>query len=356
MRSSTTVRLALCALVIGTLTAASALAAPPKFVRLQKANMIPIDMDSAGATVVGSAYFGEPIFVWSRGSGMQQIGGGCTAGQVSISGDGSTVVGCVVDAVTGVQQAAVWQGGIDWKPLGSTDGAIPCGFDLSSSWGVDDSGSTAVGLVWLEQVCRAHAGAWDLVNGGPATDLGSLFDNSSSRANTISGSGNVIAGWQDDARGQRLGAKWGGPGERLITTGTGQHVGEVARLNYDGSAMTGQSFPYGSDDAWVWTKRGGFQTISTGVDFPIAIPTCMNESGGLVGGTAREFVTGAQRGWVFSGGQLIWMDEYLASHGLADGWTILSVTAMSADGNTLAGFGLNPANLLEGFVVEGFAP
>jgi uncharacterized membrane protein len=341
------------ALLCGTLSAA-AHAAPPKFVRLHKEAMIPIDMDSAGDKVVGSAFFGQPIFVWSRGSGLQQLGGGCTAGQVSISGDGSTIVGCIVDEVTGVQEAALWLGGTDWKGLGSVDGAVPCGFDLSSSWNTDETGSTAVGLVWLADVCRAHAGAWDLVNGGPATDLGSLFDNSSSRANAISGSGNVIAGWQDDARGQRLGAKWGGPGERLITTGTGQHVGEVAELNFDGSAMTGQSYPYGSDDAWVWTKRGGFQVISTGTDFPIAIPTCMNESGSLVGGTAREFVTGAQRGWVFADGQLVWIDEYLASHGLADGWTIFSVTAMSNDGTTLAGFGLNPDLLLEGFVIEGF--
>ena len=70
------------ALLCGTLSVA-AHAAPPKFVRLHKEAMIPIDMDRAGETVVGSAFFGQPIFVWSRGSGLQQIGGGCTAGQVS---------------------------------------------------------------------------------------------------------------------------------------------------------------------------------------------------------------------------------------------------------------------------------
>jgi hypothetical protein len=354
MRWSPSARLALGAIVVA-VAAGTAAAAPPKFLPLQKVDLIPIDMDRAGDRVVGAGFFGSPIFVWERGSGLQQLGGGCFSGQTSISGDGSTIVGCIIDPVTGIQEAAVWLGGTDWKGLGSVDGAVPCGFDLSSSWSVDHTGTTAVGLVWLADVCRAHAGAWDLVNGGPAKDLGSHVDGQATRANTISGNGKIIAGWQDSPVKGRIGAKWGPSGNRLVTTEDGQNLGEVLQVNYDGSAMTGVNYPIGADEGWVWTKRGGYQVISTGPDHPIAIPVCINDSGSQVGGTAREFVTGAQRGFVFANGQLVWMDEYFAAHGLAEGWLIFSVTAMSGDGRTLAGFGLNPDGFLEGFVVEGFA-
>jgi hypothetical protein len=102
---------------------ASFAAGEPKFIPFHKPNLIPIDMSADGTKVVGSSYFGSPIFSWSKDGGIAQLGGGCTAGQVSISGDGSTIVGCVVDA-TGVQQAATWLGGTDWNPLGSVAGAV----------------------------------------------------------------------------------------------------------------------------------------------------------------------------------------------------------------------------------------
>jgi hypothetical protein len=48
------------------------------------------------------------------------------------------------------------------------------------------------------------------------------------------------------------------------------------------------------------------------------------------------------------------MDDYLAKKGLAPGWRIGSLNAISGDGKTLAGYGINPNGDVEGFVLENF--
>ncbi len=56
------------------------------------------------------------------------------------------------------ENAAKWLGGTSWQDLGSVDGGVPCDTFLSGSYGVNQDGSLAVGLLWLPQVCQANAG------------------------------------------------------------------------------------------------------------------------------------------------------------------------------------------------------
>ena len=179
--------------------------------------------------------------------------------------------------------SAKWLGGTDWQPQESIPKAVPCDTSLSSACGIDFFGQTLVGLGWLPQVCRAHGAVWDLVNGGPATDLGSLVEGSASRANAISGDGHIIVGWQDSEVGERSGARW-------------------------------------------------------------------------VDGVAREQSVGRPRGWIFRNGKFIWMTEQvIGKKKFAPGWIINAITAISGDGKTIAGEGINPATkFTEGFVIENF--
>lgn len=324
-----------------------------EFVRFGQTGYTPMSLTADGSKAVGTAYFGAPGFTWTEAAGLVTIGGGCGAGTFSISGDGSTIAGCTIDE-NGKQVAAKWLGGEDWQSLGSVPGAVSCDASLSATWAVDYFGHTAVGLAWLAQQCRAHAGSWDLVSGGPATDLGSLVPNRATRANGISGDGQVIVGWQDDQFGQRQGAMWVGGVESSVLTPSGDHVGEVAWVNYDGSAMCGSNYPYGSPDAWVWNSRDGFTTINTGPIFKNNVAgIAASDDASIVIGIARDPL-GNAKGWFFSHGKLTWMSEYLAKKNLAAGWTNVLVTAISADGNTIAGYGINTNGQVEGYVIKNF--
>jgi len=122
-------------------------------------DMIPTSMSDDGTIVVGTGFFQVPNLYYTEASGASVIGDGCSNGLPSISGDGTTVLGCHVD-VNGNENAAKWLGGTSWQDLGSEAGGVPCGTSLSGPFGVNQDGSLGVGLLWRAQVCHANAGTW----------------------------------------------------------------------------------------------------------------------------------------------------------------------------------------------------
>lgn len=338
------------------LAAGAAMAAPPakpRFVPFGEPFLTPQDINHDGSVIVGRGYFGFPTFRYTAGGGIEDLGGGCGSGTASVSDDGNTVLSCI-QRPDGIDAAAAWTGG-DWQDLGSVPGAVNCDANLSSGWDLSGDGRTAVGLVWLAQLCRAHGGSWDLVNGGPANDLGSLVDDRSTRANAVNFDGSIIVGWQDDEVGQRQGAKWVDGVESPILTGAGEHVGEVQFVNADGTVMLGNNLPYGTANSWIWTAKRGFSAIEapTTLHTPFAIDA--SDDGSVVVGVTRDR-QGNPRGFIWSanGSKFTWMDDYLAKKGLAPGWKIGAVTAISGDGHTIAGYGINPVGDIEGFVLENY--
>src|SRR5215467_7857541 len=189
-------------------------------------NMIPTSMSDDASIVVGTGPFQVPNLYYTEARGVSSIGAGCSSGLPSISGDGSTVLGCHVDA-NGNENAAKWLGGRTWQDLGSEAGAVPCGTLLSGAWGVNQDGSLGVGLLWRAQICHANAGTWDLVNGGPATVLPSLIAGPATRANAINADGSVVVGWQDQLTGERTAAKWVNGVPELITNEDASLNGEA---------------------------------------------------------------------------------------------------------------------------------
>jgi hypothetical protein len=66
----------------------------------------------------------------------------------AISRDGKTIVGSALDG-RGLENAAIWTGGKEWRVLGSfTPGARPCDTLLSGAFGASDDGKVVVGLGW----------------------------------------------------------------------------------------------------------------------------------------------------------------------------------------------------------------
>ena len=213
-------------LAISTFLGAASAIAQPSFTPTGVIDMLPTSMSDDASIVLGTGFFQVPNLYYTEAGGAVVIGDGCFNGLPSISGDGTTVLGCHVDA-QGNENAAKWLGGTSWQDLGSEAGAVPCGTSLSGPYGVNQDGSLAVGLLWRAQVCHANAGFWDLVNGGPATVLPMLVNDAATRANAVNDDGSVIVGWQDSRTGLRAAAKWVNGVEELILARTaGQWRGD----------------------------------------------------------------------------------------------------------------------------------
>ena len=310
------------------------------------------DLGAGGFVVVGSLY---PLgaFHWMPTGGLQAIGG--TQG-VAVSRDGKTIFGNALDQ-RGLENAAIWQGGTDWRLLGSfSPDAQPCDRLLSGAFGASDDGKVVVGLGW--DGCKlAHAFRWEEATG--MVDLGTL-NSESSRANAVSGNGQVVVGWQEHETGFRQGAKWVDGVEELVRGPSGI-VGEAFAANRDGSLIVGTNCDpadYLHATAWAWTRGGGTRCFR--VETPPRLPDlpyqvlmlATSEDGRVIGG-ALSFGLDSEA-LVWFDGQPFFLRDYLRLNGVPDafqGWVNTGfVTGVSPDGRTLVGQGAGPRTF-QGYMV-----
>jgi uncharacterized membrane protein len=320
-------------------------------------DMIPTSMSDDGTIVVGTGPFQIPNLYYTEASGVSVIGDGCSSGLPSISGDGTTVLGCHVD-VNGNENAAKWLGGTSWQDLGSEAGAVPCGTLLSGAWGVNQDGSLAVGLLWRAMICHANAGTWDLVNGGPATVLPALFNGPATRANAVNADGSIIVGWQDQVTGERTAAKWVNRIEDLITTDDGSLNGEAHAVSADGRTIVGERYKLG-DKAWIWREGAGVIRVGSASGFRGVTLTALDvtDNGKVVVGFAIKGRNEKAFIWR-KGGDAFYLDSWLSNQGavVPPGWTLSVASLISADGKIIYGWGFNPDNHIEMFKVDLNAP
>ncbi len=322
------------------------------------AEMIPTSMSDDASIVVGTGFYGAPNLYYTEAAGVSVIGDGCSNGLPAISGDGGTVLGCHVDG-NGNENAAKWLSDTSWLDLGSEAGAVPCGTSLSGAYGVNQDGSVGVGLLWRAQVCHANAGTWDLVNGGPATVLPTLFDGPSSRANAVNADGSVIVGWQDQPNGERSAAKWVDGTPELILTAAGELNGEAQAVSADGKTIVGGGYAFGHS-AWVWHEGEDVSEIGGGAQARrIGSYVALDVSDD--GQTIVGFIHGGrfkERAFFWRGHKGVRLDTFLANQGavVPEGWTLEVASIISADGKTIYGWGFNPADQLEMFKVTLDAP
>jgi probable HAF family extracellular repeat protein len=346
----------LCALALPLLLG-TAEAAPPSGTPLLielPSEALAYDVGAGGFVVLGSLYSGGAM-TWMPTSGVTPLGG---RQGVAVSRDGKAIVGSALDA-RGLENAAIWTGGQDWRLLGSfTPDAQPCDQLLSGAFGANDDGKVVVGLGW--NGCKlAHAFRWEESTG--MVDLGSTIANRSSRANNVSGDGQVVVGWQEDTTGFRMGAKWVGRTQELIR-GPGGMVGEAFAANRDGSLIVGTGCnPFdvsGPPTGWSWTAAGGVTCL------PVPVPPILSfvprqvlieatsDDGRVMGGALSFGLESESLVWF--DGQPFLLKDYLRTHGVPDafdGWVNTGfVIGMTADGRTLVGYGAGPTSF-QGFMV-----
>jgi hypothetical protein len=125
-------------LALSALTLSPAIQAADKALLIELPDQVlPLGV-SSDFTVVGGLASGGG-FYWLPTSGVVLIGG---IQALSTSRDGDTIVGEVLDA-NKLQQAGIWQGGTDWRLLGSiAPNALPCDSDFSTAIQVSADGKT----------------------------------------------------------------------------------------------------------------------------------------------------------------------------------------------------------------------
>jgi len=314
-------------------------------------DMIPTSMSDDASIVVGTGVFGIPNLYYTEASGASIIGDGCFSGLPAISGDGRTVLGCHTDT-QGLWNAARWLGGTDWQDLGTVNGGVPCDSFLSGAYGVNGDGSLGVGLLYLPMLCKANAGTWDLVNGRPPTVLPSHFgDTTYSRANATNADGRVIVGWQDQLTGERTAAKWVNGVEKLILTQDGQFNGEALAVSANGRTIVGTNYAYAGHQAWIWLDGEGVHPIGRNGGDWVAVDVADN--GQIVVGLVRSAFTSDAFIWKKGTGASRLL-TFITDRGavVPPGWTLNVASLISADGNTIYGWGFNPDSLIEMYKVE----
>jgi probable HAF family extracellular repeat protein len=314
---------------------------------------IPQDVGANGFVVVGSFFSGGSLY-WMPTVGTQAIGG-TEANAVSL--DGKTIIGRAFDSRR-LENAAIWQGGREWRLLGSiVPNAQPCDLLLSGSFGANDDGRVVVGLAW-NGCAIARAFRWEESTG--MRDLGTLTGEST-RANGVSGDGRVVVGWEEDVTGPRLGAKWVEGREEFIRGPTGP-VGEAHAANRDGSIIIGTNCDFtrttGPPTGWTWTQATGVQC------YPVERPSWvfprfynvlmsdLSDDGRVIGG-AYSFGLDSEA-LVWFDGEVVFLRDYLRANGVPDafeGWINTGfVTGVSPDGRTLVGYGAGPRTF-QGYMV-----
>ena len=341
-----------------------------------------VDMSGDGNTIL----FRDQI--WTADDGMQPISGPAAGWEVrALSDDGSTVVGNirVIDSPLGPHnEAAIWLGGDQWKPLGGLPEGAPCGSGLTTAYDVSGDGTKVVGLAWLG--CKgAHGFEWTEETG--MVDLGSIVSNRSSRANGISADASMIVGWSDTSFGSRRGAYWedGAGPVWYEPDGSPIFVGEAQAASSDGTFVVGGAWSDNSgptnpasrtSEPWIWSADTGVVPLGTakGLRGDVAdgqhFARDVSDDGQSVIGQTTLFQLGEQWAfyWTASGGMSM-LQNFVRDHTdpataamICDAergpymppcsnWDFWNTAAISNDGKVIVGTGRNPDGNLEAFKI-----
>jgi probable HAF family extracellular repeat protein len=315
-----------------------------------------------GTWVVGTS--AGKAFRWSASTGLQELGNGTANG---VSDDGSVVVGG--SNFGSGMEAYRWTAGGGMAPLGDLAG----GTFASEAFAVSGDGSIVVGNGSSGRTrtvdipgqgpvlftASQEAFRWDAIGGIQALgilDVGTSYGEYYSTAVAISADGGVIVGsttitdnntaylWTEAA---------GMVGLPFCTMGCEQ---QGFGISPDGkkllSGIPNQSFGGGT---LVWDRETGevdVFVLPAGASF-VAPPLDASADAGVVVGFFELEGEDTQRAYIWRSGdaEARLLVDVLADAGLdLTGWILEAATAVSADGHTIVGYGINPDGVRQAWV------
>ncbi|MBO9662663.1 hypothetical protein [Dokdonella sp.] len=298
---------------------------------------------SGGARWIRATGAEEPI------SGLNSLNGINNLGTVS----GSVPVGGGAD-----------NGGTDVPALSAlgatapTEMPLPADTQNADVYDVSDDGS-AVGLTWATDwsVARAYyfSASQNAIAVLPVDD-----PDEGSRGNSISADGSVIAGWNDDpTTGFRRGVVWIGlvPTYPTATIGADTYnVGEASAVSGNGQWVVGSNYPSDTGAAsWRLNVQTGELTEIPVMPFAFGI----SDDGKTVVGASGFFDVPPRAAYIWTeegGSQLL--TDYMTAKGIeypSDWGFEGGLTAISGDGDTVAGWTRVSPNGLQSFIVTGIS-
>jgi len=291
---------------------------------------------------------------WTRSTGVEEP----LAGLNSSSGINNlgTVAGSV--AVNGGAD----NGGNDHPallPVGATaptELPLPADTQNAKAYDVADDGS-AVGLTWTDDYSIARAYYYSSADAAVVA-LPVDAPDASSRADSISADGHVIAGWNEDPEtGSWRGVVWKDrvPTYPTVTIdGVAYHVGEASAVSGNGRWVVGNSYP-SVDGAAAWRLNVETGELTAIPRIPYAFG--VSDDGRTVVGASGFFDIPPRAAYIWTEGEGTAMfTDYMASRAIdypSDWGFEGGLTAVSGDGGTVAGWTRLGANGLQSFVVTG---
>lgn len=171
------------------------------------------------------------------------------------------------------------------------------------------------------------------------------------RAVAVSRDGSVAVGDVDPRSGGTVAARWGGGGLTVLGTLPGGTLSTATDVDATGAHVVGWSIGGGIRNAFRWTPAGGMVGLGWPAGFSTSEATTVSADGSVVGGRLNNFFAALwteEHGWRL-------LRDLLVERGLGEqieGWQLTWISAISADGQTIAGQGINPTGQTEAFVAS----
>jgi probable HAF family extracellular repeat protein len=300
---------------------------------------------SADGSVVAGTVATFYAFRWTPGGGLQPIvlPPGLSSGDGrAISADGSTVVGSWRNGMTGQEAARLS------SPAGPLElGGVAPGINRNFAYDASADGSVIVGKA-VNASGNEEAFRW--TNALGMQPLGVLSGFSSSSANGVSSDGSIVVGSSRRGfpppivRAFRWTADTG-----MLALGPPGVSSEAVAVSDDGSAVVGvqgtRAVRWSGDDTLDLGSLPGFETFEA---------LGVTADGSVVVGEASTF-TPTSRYEPFIWDQVHGMRSLTGVLGdlgvqIPSGWQLQAANAVSADGLTIVGTGVNPSNQFEAWI------
>ena len=307
------------------------------FTALQTPNLSITKLSPNGAYAVGSTF--EPAaFRWTASTGAEETFNSL-AFAMGIN-DSGTIAGAVPE------NGGVSNGGRDlgaFLPVGTDPVQLTSPLQTNSDGYDISADGTVVGLSFGDNfVGPAIAFAWTQATGMTALQVNRPANYS--RANVISADGRTIAGWNDQDDGFRTATVWQDGTPVDLVDRDDIAVGEADGISANGKYVVGSFYTdiNGNTGSWQWNATTGAMQLIPTMTFAFGVS---NDGGTVVGNTG--FFDDPPRAaliWRKNVGTMF-LADYLAEQGIAvpDGWDLSGgLTAISADGHTLGGWGTGP--------------
>lgn len=295
---------------------------------------------SADGSVISGIAWGDWVngppdqpLLWTSSGGAQGLGSYLDSKftwGVGISGDGTTLIG------NGYAGSAL-------RPFRYQNGSfeellVPPGAIGAEAYGINYDGSVITGT--MSSTVPGGFYNWTAFRWTSAgmVDLGVLPGGSYSFGTGISFDATVIVGTGDTPKGERAFQWTAGGGMQPLPVLNKLDYAGASSISADGSTIVG--FSGNQAVRWVGNHVQGLGLLSTSDPFAYSVSYTTSGNGSLIGGMASDD-TGNGRAVLWNQHiGMVDLNEWLADRGVdLTGWELQTVTAISADGSTLAGVG-----------------